>query len=103
MKKILVLIAFVGLGLSLKAQSARPDSIETEKVVAHIIQELHHQAHARDNGVIYRVGLLNPDLCYRELINKTTGKELYILVDCDAEHARTGRYFIHKDLLKYNK
>ena len=68
MKKILVLMAFISLGLSLKAQSARPDSVRTEEVVAHIIQELHHQAHARDNGVIYRVGLLNPDLCYRELL-----------------------------------
>lgn len=75
---------------------SKRDSQSTEAVVGHIINSLKEQAHSSKTGAIYDVKLLFPDECYRELINKTTGTSFFILVKCNALHARKGLYFMRK-------
>lgn len=76
------------------------DSMKVESVIDHIVKSLHHQSHSERTGAIYHIELLNPSLCYREFINKTTGASFHILVGCEELHARSGQSIIDKNIKK---
>ena len=71
-----------------------PDSTHINDVVEHIyLQNRKYAAHQDSSRLIKDVDLLYSNLCYRELIDRSTAKAMYLLVECTALHARKGLYF----------
>lgn len=56
-------------------------------------EKLRQEAHSKEDNVILNVKYLYPDLCYRQLIPKSTGKKVYLQIACDDVHARKGIFF----------
>lgn len=100
MKRIILVIALastVSIGYAQKNQ----DSIKTEEVLETIIHGLKDQAferarqeaHSKKDNVIFNEAYLYSELCYRQLLSKTTGDKVYIQVECGSIHSNTGFHF----------
>jgi hypothetical protein len=94
---ITVLALIVNVGYAQKNQ----DSIKTEEVLETIIHGLKDQAferarqeaHSKKDNVIFNEAYLYSELCYRQLLSKTTGDKVYIQVECGSIHSNTGFHF----------
>lgn len=86
----LVSIFFMGLGfgqteLPRMYSKSNPPVEETvvDSNALYIMIKLHENAHmSRDPRVIYDSKKLDPFACYRSFINKTTGTEFWLPIDC---------------------
>jgi hypothetical protein len=94
---ITVLALIVNVGYAQKNQ----ESITTEEVVETItkglkdqaFERLRQEAHSKKDNVIFNEAYLYSELCYRQLLSKTTGDKVYIQVECGSIHSNTGFHF----------
>lgn len=100
MKKI-ILGLFLLLTFYLGNAQRNKDNISLEEVLETInigledqaFEKLRQEAHSKEDNVILNVKYLYPNVCYRQLIPKSTGKKVYIQVACNALHAKKGISF----------